>query len=89
MRDNGPGVNPEQQALIFEKFRQGGDEANRPPGTGLGLPISRQIIEHFGGRMWVESTLGHGALFAFHLPWTAPATQPAPASLAVANGGAA
>ncbi|HSO44058.1 MAG TPA: sensor histidine kinase, partial [Rhodoferax sp.] len=42
VRDNGPGVSAEQQALIFEKFRQGGDAANRPQGTGLGLPISRQ-----------------------------------------------
>ena len=91
VRDNGPGVDPEQQALIFEKFRQGGDEASRPPGTGLGLPISRQIVERFGGRMWVESTPGNGALFAFHLPWSAPqsAQSAAFASLAVATGGAA
>jgi signal transduction histidine kinase len=54
VQDNGPGVPPEQQQLIFEKFRQGGDAANRPQGTGLGLPISRQIVEHFGGRMWLR-----------------------------------
>jgi signal transduction histidine kinase len=39
---------------VFEKFRQGGDALNRPQGTGLGLPISRQIVEHFGGRMWLR-----------------------------------
>ena len=55
VHDNGPGVPAEQRALIFEKFRQGGDAPNRPQGTGLGLPISRQIVEHFGGRMWLES----------------------------------
>jgi Na+/proline symporter/nitrogen-specific signal transduction histidine kinase len=66
--DNGPGVPPEQQALVFERFRQGGDAANRPQGTGLGLPISRQIVEHFGGRLWLESTLGQGAAFCFSLP---------------------
>ncbi len=44
VHDNGAGVPPEQQGLIFEKFRQGGDAANRPQGTGLGLPISRQIV---------------------------------------------
>jgi signal transduction histidine kinase len=62
-------VPPAQRELIFEKFRQGGDETNRPQGTGLGLPISRQIVEHFGGRMWVESTPGQGATFSFYLPW--------------------
>ena len=66
--DNGPGVSAEQQALIFEKFRQGGDATNRPQGTGLGLPISRQIVEHFGGRLWLESSPGQGAAFCFYLP---------------------
>jgi Na+/proline symporter/signal transduction histidine kinase len=68
VQDNGPGVTVEQQALIFEKFRQGGDAANRPQGTGLGLPISRQIVEHFGGRLWLESSPGQGAVFCFYLP---------------------
>jgi Na+/proline symporter/nitrogen-specific signal transduction histidine kinase len=69
VKDNGPGVNAQQQALIFEKFRQGGDAANRPQGTGLGLPISRQIVEHFGGRLWLESQPGQGARFCFYLPF--------------------
>ncbi len=69
VQDNGSGVPAAQQALIFEKFRQGGDAANRPQGTGLGLPISRQIVEHFGGRLWLEP--GHtGACFCFTLPWS-------------------
>lgn len=68
VQDNGPGVPPEQQALVFEKFRQGGDAAHRPQGTGLGLPISRRIVEHFGGRMWLESGPGQGACFGFELP---------------------
>jgi signal transduction histidine kinase len=66
--DNGPGVPADQQALVFERFRQGGDAANRPQGTGLGLPISRQIVEHFGGRLWLESQPGQGAAFCFSLP---------------------
>jgi Na+/proline symporter/nitrogen-specific signal transduction histidine kinase len=72
IQDNGSGVAADQQALIFERFRQGGDAAQRPKGTGLGLPISRQIVEHFGGRMWLEPVPGPGACFAFELPWQAP-----------------
>jgi signal transduction histidine kinase len=68
VQDNGPGIAPDQQDLVFEKFRQVGDEAYRPGGTGLGLPISRQIVEHFGGRMWLRSTLGQGACLGFYLP---------------------
>jgi len=75
VQDNGSGVPAEQQSLIFERFRQGGDGISRPQGTGLGLPISRQIVEHFGGRLWLESSSGQGACFSFHLPWNAPTAQ--------------
>lgn len=66
--DNGPGIEPALEPVIFQKFRQGGDERSRPQGTGLGLPISRQIVEHFGGRLWLESVPGEGATFSFELP---------------------
>jgi signal transduction histidine kinase len=67
--DNGPGVPEEEQEMIFEKFRQGGSVlTDKPHGTGLGLPISRQIIEYFGGSLWVESRPGQGATFVFTLP---------------------
>ena len=69
VRDNGPGIAPEQQEWVFEKFRQGGAANHRPQGTGLGLPISRRIVEHFGGRMWLRSEPGQGATFGFDLPW--------------------
>ncbi len=77
VQDNGPGVPVAQQGFIFERFRQGGDAANRPQGTGLGLPISRQIIEHFGGRLWHEATPDGQTRFSFHLPWNlaGPQTQ--------------
>ena len=78
--DNGPGIADEDRDVIFEKFRQGGDtRTNRPSGTGLGLPISRQIVDHLGGRLWVESTPGQGARFSFELPITAVGTAPVPA----------
>jgi signal transduction histidine kinase len=69
VQDNGPGISPADHHTVFEKFRQVGDTlTGKPKGTGLGLPISRRIIEHFGGRLWVESELGKGATFSFILP---------------------
>jgi len=68
VRDNGPGVGAEDQTIIFEKFRQAGDTlTGKPQGTGLGLPICRHIVEHYGGRIWVESRPGRGACFSFTL----------------------
>jgi signal transduction histidine kinase len=70
--DNGIGISESDQEVIFEKFRQVGDTlTNRPQGTGLGLPICRQIINHFGGRLWVQSRPGQGATFSFTLPFRA------------------
>jgi Na+/proline symporter/nitrogen-specific signal transduction histidine kinase len=66
--DNGAGIAPNQHALVFEKFRQADNESGSQPGTGLGLPISRQIVEHFGGRMWLVSEAGKGACVSFFLP---------------------
>ena len=69
MSDNGPGVAAADQELIFEKFRQVGDTlTEKPQGTGLGLPISRQIIQHFGGALWAGSAPRQGATFSFTLP---------------------
>jgi Na+/proline symporter/nitrogen-specific signal transduction histidine kinase len=71
--DNGSGLTPEECSVIFEKFRQGGNAmTDKPQGTGLGLPISRQIVEYFGGNLWVESRPGKGADFIFTVPLPAP-----------------
>ncbi|MCX7662926.1 MAG: sensor histidine kinase [Tepidimonas fonticaldi] len=78
VHDNGPGVPAAEQAVIFEKFRQGGDALDRPAGTGLGLPISRRIVEHLGGRLWLRSTPGAGACFGFDLPLPPSAPQAGP-----------
>ncbi|MDR2241026.1 MAG: sensor histidine kinase [Zoogloeaceae bacterium] len=77
VEDNGPGIAEADQRTIFEKFRQVGDTLTaKPQGTGLGLPISRQIIEHFGGRLWVESEPGRGASFSFILPLSGEGINP-------------
>ncbi len=76
VRDNGRGIGPEDQAGLFSKFRQVGDTlTDKPHGSGLGLHISRQIVEHFGGKMWVQSSLGKGACFSFTLPTGAAANR--------------
>ena len=85
LRDNGVGISPEDQQIIFEKFRQVGDTlTEKPQGTGLGLPICREIIGHFGGRLWVESRLGEGASFSFTLPISAAGDSRTAAAVATA-----
>ncbi|MCW5593562.1 MAG: histidine kinase, partial [Burkholderiales bacterium] len=76
VEDNGVGISRENQALIFEKFRQVGDTlTEKPAGTGLGLAICRRIVGHFGGRLWVESEPGRGSVFSFRLPAPAAAGE--------------
>jgi signal transduction histidine kinase len=58
-----------EQARIFEEFHQiDNSNTKTKGGTGLGLAIAKKIIEMHGGRIWVESTLGHGATFQIELP---------------------
>ncbi|HEY9607163.1 MAG TPA: response regulator, partial [Allocoleopsis sp.] len=67
--DTGMGIAPTDQPKVFEKFKQVGDTlTDKPKGTGLGLPICKQIVEHHGGKIWVESELGKGSTFSFTLP---------------------
>jgi len=67
--DTGVGIAPEDQAAIFEEFRQvGSDETRKQEGTGLGLTLARKFVELHGGRIWVESEVGRGSTFTFTLP---------------------
>ncbi len=66
--DTGVGIAPEDQATVFEEFRQVGASSKKVEGTGLGLAISRKFIELHGGRIWVESEVGKGSRFAFTVP---------------------
>jgi signal transduction histidine kinase/DNA-binding response OmpR family regulator len=67
--DTGEGIYPEEKERIFEEFyRIGDDLTGRPKGSGLGLSISKKIVEGHGGRIWIESRLGKGSTFFFSLP---------------------
>ncbi len=67
--DTGIGIPRDKLDVIFEPFQQVDNNAARQyEGTGLGLPISRKLIEKQGGRMWVESEVGVGSTFSFALP---------------------
>jgi len=66
--DTGVGIAAEDQAAIFEEFRQVGTADKKVEGTGLGLALSRKFIELHGGRIWVKSHSGEGSTFTFTLP---------------------
>jgi signal transduction histidine kinase/CheY-like chemotaxis protein len=81
--DTGLGIAAADQPKVFERFKQVGDTlTDKPKGTGLGLPICREIIEHHGGRVWVESELGKGSTFSFSLPIADGAQPSLPLDLA-------
>jgi PAS domain S-box-containing protein len=69
VKDTGPGISPEDQSRIFEEFQQARDtNGERPEGTGLGLALSKSLVELHGGRIWVESEPGRGSTFTFTIP---------------------
>ncbi|PQV63400.1 PAS domain S-box-containing protein [Abditibacterium utsteinense] len=72
--DQGPGIAPEQRAVLFSRFgrapgeAQGAGSRAKPTGTGLGLFLTKHLVESHGGTLWVESQSGRGATFRFTLP---------------------
>jgi signal transduction histidine kinase len=76
VHDSGPGIPPEEQALLFEKFSQTSSGKSVQGGSGLGLVICRHLVEAHGGRIWVESEPGRGTRFAFRLPRNGPTAEP-------------
>jgi signal transduction histidine kinase len=69
VRDHGMGISPESLETVFERFSRVESGTSRYiHGTGLGLPIVRQIVQMHGGKAWVESALGQGSTFHFTLP---------------------
>ena len=79
VRDTGIGIPADKLTAIFERFTQVDSSMTRPySGTGLGLTISRRLVERMGGRMWVDSELGRGSTFSFTAKFAAH-VQPVPA----------
>jgi CheY-like chemotaxis protein len=72
--DTGVGVAAEDRKRIFDAFQQGGRTAPSTEGTGLGLTLSKRIVELHGGRIWVDSEVGVGSTFGFAIPAGAPVT---------------
>jgi signal transduction histidine kinase len=70
--DAGPGIAPEDHERIFDQFQQADAGLARSEGTGLGLALSKRLIEMHGGRIWVDSEVGKGSTFVFTLPATRP-----------------
>lgn len=68
IHDSGPGIAPEDQSLVFEAFKQTHTGLRQGGGTGLGMPISKNLTEAHGGKMWLESVPGQGATFFVELP---------------------
>ena len=68
IRDTGVGIGPEDQATIFQEFRQVGSGEQRQEGTGLGLTLTKKFVELHGGRIWVTSEVGKGSTFTFTVP---------------------
>jgi len=71
--DSGAGIAADEIERVFERFHRGVNDGTTGPnrkraGTGLGLAIAKEIVEHCGGKIWVESSLGKGSTFAFTLP---------------------
>jgi len=68
VRDTGPGIPPQDQPYLFDKFFRASNAPENAPGTGLGLSIVKSIVDQHDGRIWVESELGQGATFTIVLP---------------------
>jgi two-component system sensor histidine kinase KdpD len=71
VQDEGPGIPPAEQARVFDKFYRV-KSGEHVPGSGIGLAISKGIVETHGGRIWIESTPGAGSTFHFTLPIEQP-----------------
>jgi phosphoserine phosphatase RsbU/P len=66
--DSGPGLSAVECGKVFDRFFRGNSNVSGAKGTGLGLAICREIVQHHGGEIWVDSTVGRGSAFRFTVP---------------------
>jgi len=79
VRDTGPGISPQERAVIFQEYKQTQEERTRRRGTGLGLAIARRLVLMHGGKIEVESQVGKGSTFEVLLPaWSESSAPPKP-----------
>jgi len=77
VKDTGIGISPENIELVFDRFRQMDDSSIRKyGGTGLGLPVSKSLVDLMGGEIWVESQIGRGSEFYFKIPYKPVKDEP-------------
>ena len=76
--DTGVGILPADQERIFDSFQQGGRPASKVEGTGLGLTLTKRIVELHGGRLWLTSEPGAGSTFGFSVPQDPALATPVP-----------
>jgi PAS domain S-box-containing protein len=85
--DSGIGISSEKLDQVFERFTQADSSTTRRfGGSGLGLTISKRLVELMGGRIWVESEVGHGSVFAFAVPFEIWAAANRPAAVSIGTG---
>lgn len=74
--DQGPGIPPEEQQFVFQKYYRGRGAAMRADGVGLGLAISQRVAMAHGGRLWLTSSPGQGSTFFLALPLAPEGKRP-------------
>jgi signal transduction histidine kinase len=79
VQDSGPGLRPEEQHRLFQPYFRSEVDRQRLSGAGLGLALSREIVEAHGGEIWLNSEVGKGSTFGFSIP--VKETQRSPSAL--------
>jgi signal transduction histidine kinase len=80
VEDSGKGIPPGELELVFDRFSQASNNQTGAGGTGLGLPLCREIVKSHGGRIWAENKSTIGARMSFEVPFAGPGASIAAAA---------